>query len=166
MKVITQAQGILCICYQHALHKPRRLMKTVSFPLLRAQSEPSTVSLSASRLSSECPVVMTSSSGSQPTHDLNLIDDLTKSLPTSLMESYTKVKKIGSGVDQMDLKTHLDVSYSILSVHTASIISVKVHQVPRERTKQLKLFFGAQGKGRHPRNHHLSINYSWHYSLN
>lgn len=147
MQVITQSQGIFCICYQHVPQRPRRLTKTVSSPILKARSNSACLpSVSILSSPSEHSISRTLSTESQPRKDRDYRNSLTASLPTSPTESYPELKRSWSSLDQDKTVTHVDISYSILCVHKSTLISAKVHQVPREKVKGLRLFFGAQGK--------------------
>ncbi|PIK60074.1 putative gamma-secretase-activating protein-like [Apostichopus japonicus] len=145
MQVITQSQGIFCICYQHVPQRPRRLTKTVSSPILKARSNSACLpSVSILSSPSEHSISRTLSTESQPRKDRDYRNSLTASLPTSPTESYPELKRSWSSLDQDKTVTHVDISYSILCVHKSTLISAKVHQVPREKVKGLRLFFGAQ----------------------
>ncbi|PIK39580.1 putative gamma-secretase-activating protein-like [Apostichopus japonicus] len=84
------------------------------------------------------------STESRPRKDRDYRNSLTASLPTSPTESYPELKRSWSSLDQDKTVAHVDISYSILCVHKSTLISAKVHQVPREKVKGLRLFFGAQ----------------------
>ncbi|KAJ8047047.1 Protein pigeon [Holothuria leucospilota] len=118
MQVITHSQGVFCICYQHVSQtRQRHLKKTTSSPVLRSCMEQNTYS---------------GTSASEP------------SSPT---EPYTlpqeTIKLLGAN-NECNSVTHVDVQYSILCVHKATLISGTIHQVPRQRAKGLRLFFGPQ----------------------
>lgn len=78
----------------------------------------------------------------------NTCSGTSASEPSSPTEPFTlpqEAVKLSGANNECNSVTHVDVQYSILCVHKATLISGTIHQVPRQRAKGLRLFFGPQG---------------------